>query len=361
MNDTAGGGCDALSPQIWIDEQIADTAAFERQGDVHRFAGRRLCREDLRSANVLIVRSVTRVDGSLLEGTPIRFVGTVTTGLDHIDTACLASRGIHLATAAGFNALPVAEYVVASLLLISADRGVPPESLTLGVVGEGRIGSLVSRWAEYAGLQVLRNDPPLAESGIQRDWTPIGKLLKESDIVTLHVPRTHEGRYATQGMVDEARLAGMKRGATLIHTSRGGIVDESALKSAISAGAIGGAVVDTWVNEPAIDVELLSHCRIGTPHIAGHSLEAKHRGSRMILDALSAWFHRSNQGMVVPPPEPNDKSLLGGIPADVRDLPRVCDLERMNAAFRKAMGAGGEGFDAARRLLGGRLEFSAGA
>lgn len=354
-----------MTLQIWIDDQIADRDAFARHGDIHAFAGRTLARDDLRSADVLIVRSVTRVDRSLLERTPVRFVGTVTTGVDHIDTDYLSSAGIEFATAAGFNARPVAEYVLAAILLVARDRGVSADTLTLGVVGVGRIGSLVSRWCELLGLRVLNSDPPLEAAGTIGPWTPIDELLAESDIVSLHVPFRRDGEFATHEMVNDTWLKKLNHGATLINTSRGGIVDETALKACLMSNMFCGPVIDTWVGEPNIDRELVTLSRIATPHIAGHSVEAKRRGSRMIRQSLETCLRKG-----VPSPsgdsQPNRSRHAAPRGSSMCSLDVVadaaveCDLAHMDMVFRNAMGGDevASMFEVLRCECGRRHEYS---
>ena len=218
-----------MTLQIWIDEQIADRADFARWGDVRPFSGRAIDSTQLRRADVLIVRSVTRVDSDLLAGTSVRFVGSLTTGVDHVDVEYLRSTGIAFATAAGFNAKPVAEYVLACLFLIASDRGVSPDSLTLGVVGAGRIGRRLGRWAERLGLRVLYNDPPLERAGGPGPWATVAEVLAESDVISVHTPLKHGGPFPTAKLVGADWLERMKRDATLINTSRGGVCDESSI------------------------------------------------------------------------------------------------------------------------------------
>ncbi|MCB9853168.1 MAG: 4-phosphoerythronate dehydrogenase [Phycisphaerales bacterium] len=368
-----------MTLQVWIDDQIADRAAFAQFGGVHTFPGRSITSNQLKTADALIVRSVTRVDRALLEGTSIRFVGTVTTGLDHVDVTWLNDNGIAFATAAGFNSRPVAEYVLTCIFLIAGDRRCRPESMTLGVVGAGRIGSLIGHWAAALGMRVLYSDPPRASVGDPGPWTPIDALLAESDVVSLHVPLTTDGSHPTSGMVGDRWLSRMKTRATLINTSRGGIVDEYAMKSALQSESGPDAIIDTWLHEPGIDGDLMAMCRIATPHIAGHSVNARHRGAQMICEALNAWRNRTlGDRQILPPASDGDIHIAEASPmaqsiVAAAGQPRLepselikiesmarkeCPLVEMDRVFRSAMANGGSGFDAARRQLGGRREFT---
>ncbi len=366
-----------MSLQIWIDDQIADRGAYAQLGDLNVFSGREITRDALTDADVLIVRSVTHVAPSLLNGTRIRFVGTVTTGVDHLDIAYLQEQSIEVATAAGFNARPVAEYVLASLFLLADQRCIPMQHLTLGVVGVGRIGSMIGGWAKSIGMSVLFNDPPREMVGDTGPWMSINALLAASDIVTLHVPLTHEGTHATVGMADADWLSRMNHGASLINTSRGGIVDEKALFSAIEANSVSNAVVDTWLNEPHVNRELVGRCRIATPHIAGHSIDAKFRGSRLVREALADWCTQANDlsGHRVELHAPKvdagvsddvikHRNAVACVPDDVKvtaladATKKACPIELMDQDFRAALCDKNRGFDAARLRAGSRAEFS---
>jgi len=348
--------------QIWIDEQIADRAVFARWGDVHPFSGRAIDAERLRRADVLIVRSVTCVDSDLLAGTPVRFVGSVTTGVDHVDVEYLRSIGITFATAAGFNAKPVAEYVLACLFLIASDRGLATDRLTLGVVGAGRIGRRLGQWAAQLGLRVLYNDPPLERAGRPGPWSSVDAILAESDVISLHTPLERGGPFPTMKLVGTDWLERMKRDATLINTSRGGVCDESSIIRAMEAGRAPHIILDTWENEPDIDTTLMRRCRLATPHIAGHSLEARRRGVAMIARSLAAWSDggasapggdaECEPGVIPPEKSHGARELIA------RRVPSAAGaLMTMDATFRAAMAADGEGFDAIRKALGGRREF----
>ncbi|MCA9222719.1 MAG: hypothetical protein KDA71_20495, partial [Planctomycetales bacterium] len=248
------------------------------------------------------------------------------------------------------------------ILLHAADQGASPSSLDLGVVGAGRIGSLVARWAECLGMRVHRNDPPLEAAGGAGPWLSLDALLRVSDVVTLHVPFTRAGRFATARLLDSAGIGRLRPAAALINTSRGDIVDERALKYALAANPSIHAFIDTWANEPNIDRGLVSRCRIATPHIAGHSVEAKQRGSRMIRKSLATWLAGDRRSELNHNGEGNrpgidGKPLAGFDPSTLDAAVRGCDLVQMDARLRAALSDGGVGFDAVRSTLGHRYEF----
>ena len=361
-----------------VDAVIPDAAAlFGRLGSVRTFDGRALDGAELANADVLVVRSVTRVDERLLGDSSVRFVGTATSGVDHVDVGWLRRRGIEFAASEGCNSRPVAEYVLTAILLLARRRGFDPRRQTLGVVGVGRIGSLVAEWAEALGMVVLRYDPPLQREHGGDEWVDREELLARSDIVTLHVPLTGEGPNATEGMVERAWLSSMRSDAVLINTSRGEVVDERVLSAALEDKAVGGAILDVWRNEPVVDARLAALVDIATPHVAGYSVEAKRRGAAMVYGAAGRWmgagidtdiendvrrFLAADAPEVVRrvgrPTQAGKSSSMGGLP---EVLSRSFDVAAIDGAFRSALisGGSGEAFDALRASISTRREFGA--
>ncbi|MBP1594850.1 MAG: phosphoglycerate dehydrogenase-like oxidoreductase [Acidobacteria bacterium] len=275
------------------------TEAFSQAGEVRLFAGRSLRAADIRDADALIVRSVTRVDAGLLEGTSVRFVGTASIGMDHLDLDYLRGRGVRFANASGGNANSVAEYVVATLLEIAERRGWILADKSIGIIGVGNIGSLVERKAEALGMRVLLCDPPLRESTGNPRYGSLDDVL-EADILTLHVPLTTDGPYRTRHMIAREVLRKLSGRQFLINTSRGAIICETDLKRALRDGTIRGAALDVWENEPHIDRGLLQLTDIGTAHVAGSSLDGKVRGTDLVfremcrcLNIDAQWGNRS--------------------------------------------------------------------
>ncbi len=263
---------------------------FSRLGELRQLPTKEITHDALRDAEMLVVRSETRVDRALLEGTQVRFVGTATIGTDHVDLNYLHERGIGFASAPGSNANSVAEYLCAALLELERQGGLAPSGAILGIVGVGNVGSRVVRVARSLGMEVLLNDPPLARATGNPRYLPLDSLM-EADVITLHVPFTRTGTDPTFHLFDASRIATMKKGSILINTSRGGVVDGQALKDALRNGRIDRAVLDVWEKEPNIDAELLAGVAIGTPHIAGYSRDGKTRAAEMIYDAACRFFH----------------------------------------------------------------------
>jgi len=271
--------------KIVADENIPCVReAFSHLGEIALLPGRALNREALADADLLLVRAVTKVDAKLLHDTAVRLVATATIGTDHVDTNYLAQQNIAFTSAAGSNANSVAEYVMAALLHHANAHELSLAKLTLGIVGVGHIGSLVAKMAEGLGRRVLLNDPPLARATRDPKFLPLDALL-DADIVTLHTPLTHTGEDATFHLFDKTRLKKMKHGSVLFNTCRGEVVDNAALKEVLQNGHIRAAVLDVWENEPEIDMELLQLIEIGTPHIAGYSLDGKLNGTKQIYRA----------------------------------------------------------------------------
>lgn len=275
---------------------IADTnipyvvEAFGHLGTVERRPGRSIGPEDVATADVLLVRSVTEVGPSLLRESSVQFVGSATIGTDHVDRQYLEEEAIAFAHAPGSNADSVADYVVAALLTLARDRTVPLSGRTVGVVGCGNVGSRVARRLEALGLSVLRNDPPVAraapEGALTPEFVPLRQVFQEADIVTVHVPLTMSGRDATYHLIDDEALRTLQPGAWLLNTSRGAVVDNEALLRAVKNDEIGAVALDVWENEPTPDPALVEAVDLATPHIAGYAHDGKVRGTKMLYTAV---------------------------------------------------------------------------
>jgi erythronate-4-phosphate dehydrogenase len=262
--------------------------AFGNLGQVELVPGRLMGPSQVRDADVALVRSVTPVNADLLGGSRVRFVGSATIGVDHVDLAYLQERHIAFAYAPGSNANSVAEYVIAAVLALperSHARG------TLGIIGLGRIGGLVKRKAEALGMTVLVNDPPLERAG-RTGLVTLERVLTESDIVSCHVPLTTAGLNATFHLLNQNRLSLMPPHAVVINTARGPVLDNTALLLALCQGRLGGAVLDVWEGEPAPESELIRAVTFGTPHIAGYSADGKLKGTQMLCEAACAFLER---------------------------------------------------------------------
>jgi erythronate-4-phosphate dehydrogenase len=274
--------------RIVADENIPLLDAFfSGFGDIHRYPGRTLDRAAVADADILLVRSVTRVTRELLEGTPVRFVGTCTIGTDHLDLDYFHQAGIQWSSAPGCNARGVVDYVLGSLLTLAEIEGVELASRTYGIVGAGQVGGRLIKVLRGLGWNVLVCDPPrqAAEGG---DYVSLDEIVARCDVISLHTPLNKTGDLPTWHLFDRTRLQQLKHGAWLINAARGPIVDNSALREVLLEREDLQAVLDVWEKEPVVDVELAELCVIGTPHIAGYSLDGRQRGTAQIYQALCA-------------------------------------------------------------------------
>ncbi len=275
--------------KLIIDENIAFAEeAFSAMGIVKLLDGRNLKNEDVKDADVLIVRSVTNVDEDLLRDSTIRFVGTATIGTDHIDLDYLQNNSIEFSDAKGCNADSVAEYVFTALYKIASQKNISLKGKTIGVVGVGNIGSRVVRIAEAVGLKVLKNDPPLERKGIGKNYVSLEETLR-ADIITFHVPMTMDGVDKTYHLLNENNLKKIKDRTIIINSSRGAVIDNSALLSESYRKDL-NLILDVWENEPSINTDLLVKTAVATPHIGGYSFEGKVNGTKMIYDALCRYL-----------------------------------------------------------------------
>jgi erythronate-4-phosphate dehydrogenase len=300
MSEMRGGDC-----RFWIgpknlkgsllkiaaDENIPFVKeCFSSLGEVELYSGREISSKAAGEADVLLVRSVTKVGKDLLEGSAVKFVGTATIGTEHVDCNYLKSRGIGFASAPGSNANSVAEYVAAALLAVARKYKMELAGKSIGIAGVGNVGGRVEAKAKALGMEVLLNDPPLQRQTGDSKYLPLEELYG-CDFITLHTPLTFEGIDKTFHLANADFFNSLKEGAGFINTSRGGVVDTQALKNAMESGKLGSVVLDVWENEPNIDNELLRKVDLSTPHIAGYSLDGKVEGMMMIYRAVCDYFN----------------------------------------------------------------------
>ena len=260
---------------------------LEPFAEVLYLPGDKINSRQIKSADILLTRSITTCNRELLQGSAIQIIATATIGTDHIDLGYCAGAGIRVYHAKGCNAPAVEQYITTVLLALAGDQEFPLEGKTLGIIGVGSVGSRVHRAAEALGLRVLLNDPPRAAIEGRDGFVSLGKIKEEADFVSLHVPLTKTGEYPTYHLADEGFFRGFKKPICFINSSRGDVVDEDALLSAIQSGDVKRAVLDVFEHEPQIDKILLTKLFLATPHIAGYSLQGKARGTAMIVQALS--------------------------------------------------------------------------
>lgn len=258
--------------------------------DVIYAPGQDINPEMVKDADALIVRTRTKCDESLLKGSKVRFIATATIGYDHIDTTWCNSNGISWTNAPGCNSYSVQQYMGSLLINMARELKFNFKDKTIGVVGVGNVGSKVARLAALLGFKVLLCDPPRARREGTNAFVTLDEIVKECDIISLHVPLTLNGEDATCHLFDKKRLSIMRKDQIIINTSRGEVVDDNALKQVLAEKRILTAALDVWENEPKIDKELLSLLFTGTPHIAGYSVDGKATGTTMCVQALGKFF-----------------------------------------------------------------------
>jgi len=279
--------------KIVIDENIPFAKeAFSTLGEVETSHGREITSQKTEDADALIVRSITKVNSELLGRSSIKFVGTATIGMDHIDVEYLKNSGIEFVSAPGSNSNSVSEYIVCALLYAANKLSLSLKNLALGIIGVGNVGSKVAKKAETLGMKVLLNDPLLFERTGDIKYRTIQELIENCDVLTFHVPLERHGKYPTHHMIDKNFLESLKKCPIIINTSRGGVMDTESVKSALMHCEISQVILDVWENEPNIDVEMLKMALIGTPHIAGYSFDGKVNGTSMIYNSLCQYLNK---------------------------------------------------------------------
>jgi erythronate-4-phosphate dehydrogenase len=281
--------------KIIADENIPCVEALLAPfGEVTLVRGRELSAQQLIGADVLLVRSVTPVNEELLAQSSVKFVGTATIGTDHIDTDFLRQKGIEFASAPGSNAGSVVQYVLSAMSVLRPDW----LSLQVGIIGCGNVGGLLYRKLASLGVDCCGYDPflssylsPYLSQSEQSEFALVSlEDVLRCDIVCLHTPLTTDGQYPTYHMLGEAQLQQLKPGAMLLNAGRGSAVDQQALLKLLPENRWQVAL-DVWENEPELSRELLKSIALGTPHIAGHSVDGKLNGTLMLREAFCQWLN----------------------------------------------------------------------
>lgn len=348
---------------VVADESIPYLKEYlEPYTDFVSMPGSEISRQTISDADALIIRTRTICNRDLLEGTGVSFIASATIGYDHIDTSWCSRNGIAWANAPGCNAGSVMQYLTAALLNICLCQGREPSELTLGVIGYGHTGTRVADAAKSLGMRLLINDPPLQRRKGAGMFVPLSGLLKESDIVTLHVPLTFSGRDATFHLAGREFLGAMKHGSFLINTSRGGVTDEKEVRRALACGRLKGYVADVWEGEPFADTELIAMSHLATPHIAGYSADGKMNGTRMAIEALANHFSiplKLPENSIIQHPGDEKIFIEDGYPditaAVKMAVARTFDIEAESSRFKSSPA----GFENIRNNYPLRREFHA--
>lgn len=351
--------------KIYYEDSLPYAAEFfAGLGDSQVFSHKDVNAELVADADVLLVRSTTKVNAALLDANKaIKYVGTATAGTNHLDKAYLQSRGLAVHSAAGCNAVAVAEYVLSALFVMAEKLDWQLTDKTVGIVGAGHVGTRLSEKLTALGIQYYLCDPPLADAGDSRDFVTMDTIM-QCDIISLHVPLIEGGKYNTEHMFDTSRIAQLREDQLLINACRGEVIDNRALLASFVAGRKLNIVLDVWENEPDIDQALVPYIALATAHIAGHTVEGKARGTEMLYQQVCEQFGfdaTKKLSDYLPSPQPNcinldealeGQALLSALVLSVYDI-------RMDSAQFKSTIAQPDQFRYIRKNYSIRREFAA--
>ncbi len=351
---------------------------FSQFGSVTAKAGRTLTADDLIDVDALMIRSVTKVNDDLLaKANKLRFVGTATSGIDHIDLDALKVRDIAFSSASGCNKIGVAEYVLSALLVFAQSQGFALHERKVGIIGAGEVGTYLAGCLAALGIDYKLCDPIKEKEGDPRDFISLNEIIKESDVISLHTPLTKSGQAPTYHLIGEKELMAMRDGCIFINAARGAVLDNLALKKALKSKLL-FTVLDVFEHEPQVDLELLAMLSFATPHIAGYGLEGKARGTSIIFNAYLDFIHQNTlkkDAFSSIKPITSIASLLPKAPFPAIRLSKVWDQDNLmsltqlvydirkdDALFRRMMGntaLQATHFDQLRKNYWDRREYSA--
>lgn len=362
--------------KIVADENIvAVEDLFRQHGDLRLLPGRLISAADVRDADVLLVRSITKVDRALLEGSRVRFVATATSGTDHLDLDYLRAAGIGVAEAAGSNANAVVEYCLSGIAELICREVFSLQGQRAAIIGFGHVGKGLYRRLRELGVDCMVCDPFVAQVKERQELEDVRycdlETALSASLISLHTPLSRVGGHPTWHLLNQERLDRLAPGTLLINASRGEVVDNAALIKRLRRCNNLLTLWDVWENEPQISRDLLDLVSLGTPHIAGYSVEAKRSASERNYEAFLQYFNLPTDSASHCVPEPSTSLEVHLDPArytGVSNLDERVWAECLRAAFsvsavdqrlRSADAANGAAvFDGIRKTLGGRREFS---
>ena len=348
---------------------------FSEFGKLELIDGRKINSTHLQNADALLVRSITRIDEQMLAKSPVRFVGTATSGTDHVDTEYLQRRGIHFCHARGCNAKAVTEYCFAVLALLMQKLGRSTQGKLFSLIGVGQVGGLLARKLCELDIQCVAYDP-LLEASKKTELETCGiefieyREALKADFITFHVPLSRQGNYPTYHQLSAEEMKDLPRDCVLLNTSRGAVIANTDLRQVLKKRDDLAVALDVWEGEPDLDPELLELVFLGTPHIAGYSMEAKLNATSHLLKLFCNFFHveppvklsRAGDGgqqQLSFGDQPSDRddmfcsrAILDALPLDDID-------NKLRDKFARDPGSGAIAFDLLRRQLAERREFSA--
>ncbi len=351
--------------KILIDENMPYAEQlFSQLGEVVLKSGRTLGADDLVDVDALMIRSVTKVNDELIsKANRLKFVGTATAGMDHVDQALLKDKGIFFTAAPGCNKVGVAEYAFSVMMVLAQQQGFSVFDKTVGIIGAGQVGSYLQQCLEGIGIKVLINDPPKQAAGDERNFTPLDDLFEQADIITTHTPITRDGDFPTHHLINEDVLNKLRGDQILINAARGPVVDNAALKARLRKQDGFIAALDVFEFEPEVDMELLPLLAFATPHVAGYGLEGKARGTTMIFNSFCEFLNndiRAHASELLPTaPVPTLVLDRAWEEATLHNLTQlVYDVRKDDALFRREISQPGA-FDLMRKNYWERREYSA--
>jgi erythronate-4-phosphate dehydrogenase len=351
--------------KIIVDENMPYAEElFSQLGEVILKPGRTLTADDLVDVDALMIRSVTKVNAELIsKANKLKFVGTATAGMDHVDQALLQEKGIFFTSAPGCNKVGVAEYVFSVMMVLAQQKGFSVFDKTVGIIGAGQVGSYLEKCLKGMGINVLINDPFKQEEGDSRSFTPLAELIENSDIITLHTPITKDGPHPTHHLIDNTVLNGLRSEQILINAARGPVVDNQALKQRLLKNDGFTAALDVFEFEPEVDMELLPLLAFATPHVAGYGLEGKARGTTMIFNSYCEFLNnelRAHASDLLPTaPVPTMVLNRAWDEATLHNITQlIYDVRKDDALFRREISKQGS-FDLMRKNYWDRREYSA--
>jgi len=332
--------------------------SFSVFGDLELIPGREISASHIKDADALLVRTVTKINRDLLGSSSLRFIGSASSGYDHVDVELLREKGVFFCHAPGCNAAAVVDYVFAVLAWNACKQSDQWLNKSVGIIGAGNVGSRLAKKLLALGMSISIYDPFLKSN---HELAPYFCSLEEAlqqDVVTFHTALSDSGLHPTYHMVGLELLSMLKTGAILINASRGEVIDNCALDNFLLLRPDVSVALDVWENEPEINLLLLNKVQIATPHIAGYSLNGKLNGTSKIYDEFSRFFsladssftqeEKKNALKIDSEVEPNDyinKLILSAYPItndfidfDKKDLPQIAihfDALRNDYNFRK--------------------------
>jgi len=347
--------------RIVADENIPGLdETFGKFGSILRLEGREIRSEDVRHADVLLIRSVSSIDERLLRGSSVQFVGSATIGIDHVDADYLRRAGIRWCHAPGCNADAAAQYTLALISLLAQKSQRDLCSMTAGIVGLGNVGSRLRTLLSIVGIkQILACDPPLANSG-QTGLVDMHQIV-ECELVSFHVPLTLDGPHRTQHLGNSSFFSKLNPGTLVVNSSRGTVLETTALNDWLGQGK-GQAALDVWPEEPNIDASLLEKVTVATPHVAGHSLEGKLNGTRMLFRQFLDWQGIQPPGPLAPHPADPVPIVISPAESLQQVVLAACPVEEDDRLMRECLRVNGQisaiEFDAMRKIYRNRRDFA---